>query len=486
MATTKVLVLYTGGTIGMAHKDPDNPSSPLEPQTQDALRRYLPSTSPIGIDWELQGLADPGGRPVEPLDSSDVNSKHWAFIAQHIGREYDNFDGFVVLHGSDTMAFTSSALAFMFENLAKPVVVTGSQLPISHPRNDAVGNFVNALYVAGYRATGLPRVPEVMLCFADVLLRGCRSIKVSTTSYRGFDSPNSKVLGQIGEHIVIDTSLLLPVPDGDAAPFFVQPELETNVFSFPLFPGLRPDQLDAVLRLDGLRGVVMETFGAGNAPGDGPFLGAIAEAIDRGVVIVNVSQCVQGQVEAGLYEASSGLSDRGVLSGIDMTKEAALAKLMSLMKNLAPGDVAAQVQTNLVGEMSASLFDLRYCDSAGRGSMTGDDVLSVSASAPGAFQRRLLNTAIIRVRGLRVPGANNVDVRVFVNHPSATAATPGGDPRLACTLAAGDRPTDRSADITAAIRRVAQEGQPIQLTLIPPAGLSVDVGALGLSLAVSA
>ncbi len=480
MASTKVLVLYTGGTIGMAPRDPDNATSPLEPKSKDELARYLPPLEAVGVEWELQNLVDEEGRVVDPLDSSDVNSKHWTYMAEHIGRQYDAYDGFVVLHGTDTMAFTTSGLSFMFENLAKPVIVTGSQLPISDPRTDAVMNFMNSIYVAGYRATGLPRIPEVVLGFADVLVRGCRARKVSTTSWRGFDSPNFKVLGEIGEHIVIDTSLLRPVPDEDAAPFFVKPELETNVFSIPIFPGLRSDQLDAVLRLEGLKGVVIETFGAGNAPSGEDFLRPIADAVERGVVVLNVTQCVQGKVEAGLYEASSGLIDRGVLSGIDMTKEAALAKLMSLLKNLAPADLALQMQANLVGEMSESLFDLKY------GGAAAGPAVSLSASPPGSYQRRLLNSAVVRARGLRVPGTEETEVRVFVNNPSASQSTPITDPRYACTLTAGSEPVSRSADITASIRRVSQDGQPIQLTLVPMAGESVEVDSLGLSLAASA
>jgi L-asparaginase len=464
----------------MAPRDLGNPASPLEPKSKDELAKFLPDIGRLGIDWSLENLQDSTGSIVEPLDSSDVNSEHWTHMALHIGRNYQDYDGFVVLHGTDTMAFTSSGLSFMFENLAKPIVVTGSQLPISDMRTDAVMNFMNAVYVAGYRATGLPRIPEVVLSFADVLIRGCRASKVSTTAWRGFDSPNFKVLGDIGEHIVIDTSLLRPVPDEENAPFFVKSELETNVFSIPIFPGLRSDQLDAVLKLEGLRGVVIETFGAGNAPSSSDFLQPIADAVERGVVILNVTQCVQGKVEAGLYEAGSGLLDRGVLSGIDMTKEAALAKLMSLIKNIAPSDLPSQMQTNQVGEMSESLFDLRY------GGASGEAVLSLSASPSGSYVRRLLNTAVVRVRGLRVPGVDATEVRVFVNNPSATSATPVDDPRLACTLQAGDKPSSSSSDITTTIRKVSQDGQPIQLTLVPVTGDSVEVANLGLSLAASA
>ncbi len=183
--SNRVYVLYTGGTIGMAPADPHNPASPLRPVKQDTLESYIPH--PLeGIDWEIHGLVNNDGGAVGPLDSSSVGPKHWVYMADAIEKAYADYDGFVVLHGTDTMAFTASALSFLLQNLGKPVILTGSQLPIFRPRTDAVMNFINALLIAGYRASGVPKLSEVAICFGDALLRGNRTTKISTFSMAGF------------------------------------------------------------------------------------------------------------------------------------------------------------------------------------------------------------------------------------------------------------------------------------------------------------
>lgn len=482
---SKVLVLYTGGTIGMAPKDRDNPASPLEPKDAEELKQWLPpNIQDLGIEWELDRLKDDDGNELKPLDSSDVNSEHWKYMAKAIGAAYDAYDGFVILHGTDTMAYTSSALSFMFANLAKPVVVTGSQLPISTPRTDAVINFVTSLQLAGWRASGLPRIPEVILCFADVVLRGNRARKLSSSSWRGFESPNEDVLGRIGEHITIDTKLVRPLPDVEQQPFFAQPELNDNVIMLELFPGLRSDLLDAVFSLEGLRGVVLRTFGAGNGPSTSEFLDPIQRAVDqRDLIVVNVTQCAEGKVEAGLYEASSGLLERGVLSGIDMTPEAALAKLMSLLENSPSAEIPTQMQIDQRGEMSESMFDLRYgspTEVDGRKVLRAsseDGAVSESAAPVGAYASTDLIRAVLRASSVSAKGAD--EVRVFVNHPSATSSTDVNDRRFACSLPADGNPM--ASDVTAAIRRAGGQGS-IGLTLVSPESGPVEVQGLSLAL----
>jgi L-asparaginase len=483
--TAKVLVLYTGGTIGMAPRDPENPASPLEPKDEMELKRWLPANiENLGIEWKLERLKDEAGVALEPLDSSDVNSKHWKYMAKAIGDAYHQYDGFVILHGTDTMAYTTSALSFMFVNLAKPVVVTGSQLPISNPRTDAIINLVTSLQIAGWRASELPRIPEVVLCFADVILRGNRARKLSSSSWRGFESPNEDPLGRIGEHITIDTDLVRPVPDTEQQPFFVQPELNDNVIMLELFPGLRSDLLEAVFGLDGLKGVVLRTFGAGNGPSTSEFLDPIQRAVDeRDLIVVNVTQCAEGKVEAGLYEASSGLLERGVLSGIDMTPEAALAKLMSLLENAPPAEIRTQMQVDRVGEMSESMFDLRYgspVEVDGRTVLRAaskDGPVFESAAPVGTYSSANLIRAVLRASSVTAKGS--AEVRVFVNHPTASSKTDVNDPRFACTLSASGAPA--ASDITAAIRRAGGQG-PIGLTLVSPKPGPVEVQGLSLAL----
>ena len=272
----KVLILYTGGTIGMKNVDPSNPASPLRPVPNAAeLIDGIPQLARIKeklVDFEIVKLTDENGKDMPPLDSSEIKAEHWAAMARGIAENYDDWDGFVLLHGTDTMAYTASALSFMLINLAKPVVVTGSQLSLTDIRTDGVQNLVNSLYIAGWRATGLPLVPEVTVCFADKLLRGNRVRKLSTSSWQGFGTPNFPPLGEIGEHIRIFSERVRPPADNSTQPFFVRTTLSPDVVDFGLFPGLNPIALQQVLELDEVQGMVLRTFGAGNAPSDREFL----------------------------------------------------------------------------------------------------------------------------------------------------------------------------------------------------------------------
>ncbi|HMJ78454.1 MAG TPA: asparaginase, partial [Iamia sp.] len=325
---SRVYVLYTGGTLGMVPSEPGNPASPLVPADQAKLESYLPKglVKELGVEYVLESLRDLKGAPVDPIDSSDVTSEHWRYMANAIAKVYEGdeggpYDGFVILHGTDTMAYTSSALSFMLANLAKPVVITGSQLPIFHPRTDAVSNFVNALCVAG-AIGGQPVIPEVILVFAGTVLRGNRVRKMSSSALLGFETPNYPSLGTIGEHIRIASEYLRPATDNTVAPFYARLDLESAVADVSLFPGIQPAQLEAVLLNAGLRGAVLRTYGSGNAPSTPALLKVIEKAVAAGRIIVNITQCPQGMVEAGLYEASSGLLERGVISGLDLTPEA--------------------------------------------------------------------------------------------------------------------------------------------------------------------
>lgn len=483
---TKVLVLYTGGTIGMIPSDPANPASPLRPAPKEELVRFVPN--PLnGIEWDIEGLVNDKDEPVGPIDSSNAGPDHWEWMARAIEKRYAAYDGFIVLHGTDTMAYTASALSFLLQNLAKPVVVTGSQLPIFQPRTDAIINFTNALHIAGYKAVDLPCVPEVMICFADRLLRGDRTTKVSTSKWTGFDTPNYPHLGSIGEHIVINTNAIRPEPDRQKTAFFIHKKLDRRVMNFALYPGMSIDQLKSVLELKGVRGYVLRTFGAGNAPENPDFLKVLGDAIKKGKVIINVTQCLEGKVEMGLYAASSGLQAVGVISGMDMTAEAALAKLMWLLATEVEEEIPIQAQINQRGEQSENLFDVRY---AGKGYASDPltEAVTISARPSGQFAKERLVRGVVRFAGVGVTGAAKgeaVPFKLYVNLPSADRDTGEGVPQFAGTLTetyTGDGEMTLIRDITPTLVNVAETGRPINLTLVGPEGKGFWFGGTYLNL----
>ena len=412
----RVYVLYVGGTIGMAPAVPSVKGSPLVPKPLQELMPYVPGLDALDIELGY-------GTLTRPLDSSDMTPTDWIAIADRIQQEYVNWDGFVILQGTDTLAFTASALAFVLENLAKPVVLTGSQLPISDVRTDAKLNLVNAICVAGYKACGLPCIPEVVVVFADKILRGCRTRKLSSQALAGFDSPNFPPLGTIGESIEISERLIrIPPPEG--ARLQVHRDLSNRVLQVSLHPGMNPKSLKSMLAIEDVDAFVLQTFGAGNAPSNADFLTALATARANNKTIVNVTQCIEGMVEQGLYQSSSKLQDLGVISCLDMTPEAALTKLMWTLGSQVGDQVAAQMQVNQRGEQSENLFDLHF----GSGGNASQPI-----SAYRNFRtpdRRLtahrLTRATLRLSGLGVAGlltGQPVQLRVFMNLASADQAT---------------------------------------------------------------
>lgn len=366
-ASPRIYVLYTGGTIGMDGR----PLAPMPATRLEALLATMPGFEPpwltlhplddreLRISYTLDAFA-------EPIDSSVMTPHDWVVIARRVLDCYADYDGFVILHGTDTMAWTASALAFLLEGLAKPVILTGSQLPLAQTRTDALRNLVTAMQLAA--ASG---VPEVGLFFDAALYRGCRAAKVSTNAFDGFASPNYPPLATAGIAIdVAETLVRLPPP---AESTLDQPDnrarLATrlqaieqalprfSVLSLVLYPGIQVSNAVEVLLTatePPVRGLVLQAFGEGNAPSTPSFLRALRQAHDRGVVIVDGTQVVQGSVNVDAYQSASGLEQAGAISGYDMTPEAAQAKLTYLLAlGLSQREVESLMQRNLRGELKA-------------------------------------------------------------------------------------------------------------------------------------
>ncbi len=337
----RIFVVYTGGTIGM-RKSPHGyrPESGYLQQLIGEIPRFRDPELPIFDIVEFSPL----------LDSSDMNPSHWLRIADMIRAHYDEYDGFLVIHGTDTMAFTAAALSFMLEDLAKPVILTGSQIPLEETRNDAQSNLITALMILGRHHR---RLREVMVYFDQRLLRGNRTTKVSVGSFTAFDSPNFAPLGRVGIDIDIDWERVLPPGPRPPLPLRVVEVGAATVAAFRIFPGLKPSLLAAVLAPP-VQGVVLECYGAGNAPtADAEFMAVLTAACARGVVIVDVTQPARGSADLRLYATGRALADAGVVSGYDLTAEAALAKLFYLFdKGLGAARVAELMATPLAGELT--------------------------------------------------------------------------------------------------------------------------------------
>ncbi len=338
---TKILLIYTGGTIGMV-KDYD--SGVLKPFNFNELLQRIPEL--YQLDCNIDTLSFDS-----PIDSSDMHPRDWVKIASIIEDGYENYDGFVVLHGSDTMSYTASALSFLLENLDKPVIFTGSQLPIGDLRTDAKENLITSIQIASLRQNSKSVVREVGLYFEYKLYRGNRTTKINAEHFQAFASLNYPHLVESGVHLNIFKEYLLPSKRNKN--FVVHKEMDNNVAVLKLFPGISLKVLESILNTEGLKALVLETYGSGNAPTDKKFLDLLKKAIASGVHIINVTQCSGGSVIMGQYETSTALKKMQVINGKDITTEAAITKVMYMLgSRVSPKLFKTVFETSLRGEMN--------------------------------------------------------------------------------------------------------------------------------------
>ncbi len=329
----KLQLIYTGGTIGMMQ---DAKSGTLKPFNFKHLTKQVPELNRFELDLHSVSFK-------KPIDSSNMHPRIWVELAETIEKNYNKYDGFVILHGSDTMSYTASALSFMLENLSKPVILTGSQLPIGIIRTDGKENLITAIEIASAKnKSGKPLVPEVAIYFEYELYRGNRTLKYNSEHFDAFKSPNYPVLAEAGVHINYNFSA---IANSSNKKLTVHKQLDNDILVLNLFPGISKKITQSMLNTPGIKAIVLHSFGAGNAPTDEWFIDLLKKEIDKGVIIYNVTQCLEGRVIQGKYQTSVQLQKIGVVSGEDITLEAAVTKLMFLLGQKLP----LQKTKNLLG-----------------------------------------------------------------------------------------------------------------------------------------
>lgn len=467
-----VLIIYTGGTIGSMPIDPSDDTSPQVVVGWDKFRKLTPQISKENLGFRL-GFEEIS----ESLDSCNIGPRHWSEIASIIERNYDEYEGFVILHGTDTMVYTASVLSFMLANLGKPVVLTGAQRAhLFQVRNDALQNMITSIAIANPKATRIPTIPEVMILFGNDLLRGNRSRKKDANGYEAYESPKYPNLARIGANIEVDESRILDMPEGD---FYVRKSLETDVIDLNVVPSIVENGV-ADLLLDnidfGPKGVVVRSYGAGNIPTDDRFLSRLTKASqNRGITLLNVTQCTKGRVELGLYETSNKLLEFGMVSGTDLTPEAALVKLMV---GLADEDIAGSptrlrnfLQNSEAGEQSTSIFEIPF--SGGTADISKGNPrhrFMSDRDLPSLWDADKLESAQLRFYGAKIDGSGaKQDKPITVDIYANLSTNEDPSPRKFCVSvnkAPTKSPTILSFDVTHGTQALLAPGRPVSFTAI--------------------
>ncbi len=337
-----ILLIYTGGTIGMIK---DYKSNALKSFDFSHLKNKIPELKLLDCHIENICFED-------PIDSSNMNSDNWVKLVEIIEKNYHDFDGFVVLTGTDTMSYTASAISFMLENLQKPIVFTGSQLPIGDLRTDAKENLITAIQIATLQEKAGPKISEVCLYFEYKLYRANRTTKISSEQFEAFDSPNYPPLAKSGVHLNFNDKYLLK-HKSKRQKLIVRKKINANVVILKLYPGITKQIVEHILNIPKLQGVILESYGSGNAPTEDWFINLLEKTLKKGIPIVNVTQCVSGKVIMGYYETSSRLQEIGIISGNDITTESAIAKMKYLIgEKVSFENFKMYFETPLRGEMS--------------------------------------------------------------------------------------------------------------------------------------
>lgn len=480
-----VLVLYTGGTIGSMPADPNDPESPQRVVEWDKFLEMTPQLDPAqqGKRQDHVGFKVDAWALDEALDSCNITPKDWQAMAEVIYKEHDNYEGFVIAHGTDTMVYTASALSFMLTNLQKPVILTGAQLSHTYlSRNDGLQNLITAINFANPDKNNIANVPEVCIFFGSQLLRGNRCRKKDAEGFDAYFSPNYPPLGRAGAKLEVFEKNCLPEPTQSLQ---LRKRLSTKVIAFDVFPGIQHSGFaDRLLDSNNIDGVVLRAFGSGNIPTDEKFLANFERIAnnpddDKRAIVQNVTQCVQGRVSLGVYETSAALLEVGMVTGFDITPEAALCKQMVMLgdEDLSKDEVAMLVQQSLAGEMSQSLY-IQHLKDAGTNSIDSTDVsrrrIAPKESIEGNWDADQIDTVVLRLYGASVSAENNTPITIdaYVNV--------GSDDTLSHDLPnyAGSfkrRRSDKefivSFDLTNAAKQMIKAGDRVSVTTVITEGM---------------
>lgn len=473
-ARGKVLVIYTGGTIGSEPVDRDDPDSPQVVVSWDryvAKTREFDPASPTFIGCRVDAYAFD-----KPLDSCNVGPGEWQLMASIIEKHHEEYDGFVILHGTDSMIYSASALSFMLINLKKPVILTGAQMAyLFNSRNDGLQNMITAIMYANPKLSGVPNVPEVCIYFNQNLLRGNRARKQDASGFDAYYTPNFPPLGSAGGRLFVDERLILKANN---QAFRVVKQLEPKVLTFDIYPGIQNTDLARnILNTKGISGIVLRAFGTGNIPTKPEFLKVFRDANDKEIVVQNVTQCLHGFVELGMYETSAELLEVGMVTGFDITPEAALCKLMVLLadEDLGFEERKQKAQQSQAGEMSRSLYVQSL--KQGKALEARDDSEPVRLAPDGAIEgnwggEKIFN-ASLRLYGGRITLLEEspyIGIEVYLNAKSGdelnrTSPNFAGYFRRRVTSVEADKEMIVGLDVTKAARQLLNSGDRISATI---------------------